>query len=223
MATQGHETIPEVQSGKGARTRERLLDLAQDAIVEKGFQATSIEELVDAAGITKSGFFYHFRDKQDLARQLVERWVAEDDEFWASKERRARALSDDPLHSFLIFLKLFGEAMDALPHVHPGCLVASITYQARSFDPEIKRLSAAGLHEWSARFRAWVHDIAAAYPPRLPIDLDALGDHLNLIADGGIVASRIFEDPMLIGRQVRMFHDLVKALFLPEQGAKEGK
>lgn len=220
MATRQEETVPQVQSGepqtgRGARTRERILDLAQEAIIEKGFQATSIEELVDAAGITKSGFFYHFRDKQDLARQLVERWVAEDDEFWASKERRARELSDDPLHSFLIFLKLFAESMDALPEVHPGCLVAAITYQARSFDPEVKRLSAVGLHEWSARFRAWVHEIAARYPPRVPVDLDALGDHLNVIADGGIVSSRVFEDRALVGRQTRMFHDLVKALFLP--------
>jgi TetR/AcrR family transcriptional regulator, transcriptional repressor for nem operon len=207
------ETAPEVQS-KGARTRDRLLDLAQEAIIEKGFQATSIEELVDAAGITKSGFFYHFRDKQDLARQLVERWVAEDNDFWETKERRARELSDDPLHSFLIFIKLFAESMDALPEVHPGCLVASITYQARSFDPEVKRLSAEGLHDWSARFRAWVHEIAERYPPRVPVDLDALGDHLNIIADGGIVSSRIFEDPKLVGRQARMFHDLVKALFV---------
>ena len=58
---------------KGERTRERIMDLAYQAIVEKGFAATSIEELVEAAGITKSGFFYHFRDKNDLARQLLAR------------------------------------------------------------------------------------------------------------------------------------------------------
>ena len=42
---------------KGEKTRERLMDLAYESIVEKGFAATSIEELVEAAGITKSGFF----------------------------------------------------------------------------------------------------------------------------------------------------------------------
>ena len=55
---------------KGEKTRERILDVAYEAIVQKGFAATSIEELVEAAGITKSGFFYHFRDKNDMARQL---------------------------------------------------------------------------------------------------------------------------------------------------------
>ena len=64
---------------KGERTRERILDVAYQAIVEKGFAATSIEELVEAAGITKSGFFYHFRDKNDMARQLFDRFLAEDE------------------------------------------------------------------------------------------------------------------------------------------------
>jgi hypothetical protein len=127
-------------------------------------------------------------------------------------------LSDDPLQSFLIFIKLFAEAMDDLPAVHPGCLVATITYQARSFDPEVKRLSADGIILWRQRFKAWIEEIAAMYPPRVAIDLEALADHLNVLADGGIVTSRIYEDKLLIGRQARMFHDLVKALFQPLPG-----
>ena len=59
------KTAPAVQSPaarkpKGERTRDRILDLAYDSVIRKGFAATSIEELVEAAGITKSGFFYHF-------------------------------------------------------------------------------------------------------------------------------------------------------------------
>jgi TetR/AcrR family transcriptional repressor of nem operon len=226
MSTQRSETLPEVQSSpeptKGERTRQKLLDLAQESIVEKGFNATSIEELVDAAGITKSGFFYHFRDKTDLSRQLVERWIDDDNATWDAMEKRARELSDDPLQSFLIFIKLFAETMDELPAVHPGCLVAAITYQARAFDPEVKRLSAEGLELWRGRFKAWIKEIAAVYPPRVPIDLEALADHLNVLADGGIVSSRIYEDKLLIGRQARMFHDLVKALFQPLPADRSG-
>jgi AcrR family transcriptional regulator len=50
------------------------------AVLEKGFAATSIEELIAAVGITKSGFFYHFKDKNELAKALTidssvfERW-----------------------------------------------------------------------------------------------------------------------------------------------------
>jgi AcrR family transcriptional regulator len=219
MEMQKGQTVPGVQSGlpqsKGERTRIKLLDLAQESIIEKGFNATSIEELVDAAGITKSGFFYHFRDKQDLARQLVEYWIEDDTATWDGLEQRARELSDDPLQSFLIFIKLFAETMDNLPDVHPGCLVAAITYQARSFDPQVKRLSAEGSLLWRKRFTGWLEEITALYPPRVPIDMQSLADHLGVIADGGIVWSRIYEDKLFVGRQARMFHDLIRALFQP--------
>src|SRR5688500_5095938 len=92
------KTAPEVQSGepsKGERTRERLLDLAYDGMITKGFAATSVEELVDAAGITKSGFFYHFKDKHELARQVLARYRAENDALFDRVEARARELSDD--------------------------------------------------------------------------------------------------------------------------------
>jgi len=91
---------------KGERTRERIMDVAYESIVEKGFAATSVEELVEAVGITKSGFFYHFKDKNDLARQLFERFLAEDEGIVETLANRARELSDDPLQSLLIFLNL---------------------------------------------------------------------------------------------------------------------
>src|SRR6476619_4420532 len=112
---------------KGERTRERLLDVAYDSITQKGFAATSVEELVEAAGITKSGFFYHFRDKNDLARQLFERFLDEDEGIMVTLEARARELSDDPLQIFLIFLNVYAQMMDDMEALHPGCMVATVT------------------------------------------------------------------------------------------------
>jgi AcrR family transcriptional regulator len=51
-------------------TRERLLESAEAAVLAKGFAVTSIEELIAVVGITKNGFFYHFKDKGELARAL---------------------------------------------------------------------------------------------------------------------------------------------------------
>jgi AcrR family transcriptional regulator len=207
----------ESPQSKGERTRLKLLELAQQAIIEKGFNATSIEELVDAAGITKSGFFYHFSDKQDLARQLVQHWIDDDVAMWDALEQRARTLSDDPLQSLLIYIKLFAETMDDLPDVHPGCLSAAITYQTRSFDPEVTRLNQEGIMTWRHRYSRWIEEILALYEPQVPIDPVALADHFAVLADGGIISARIYNDKLLVGRQARLFHDLVKAVFQPSR------
>ncbi|MFW2831721.1 TetR/AcrR family transcriptional regulator [Sphingomonas sp. ID0503] len=217
MGQVAEKTVPQVKSAaepsKGERTRERIMDLAEESILHKGFAATSIEELVEAAGITKSGFFYHFKDKNDLARAIVARFVVRDDAHLDRLTARARALSDDPLQSFLIFIRLFAEMMDDLPGVHPGCLAASITYQDRAFDGEVSRLIRLAAEGWRARFHDWLKEIADVYPPRLPADLEAMADHFNVVADGGIITSRALGDKTILGRQVRLMHDHVKLLF----------
>jgi len=198
---------------KGERTRARILDAAYDAIVHKGFAATSIDELVEAAGITKSGFFYHFKDKNDLARQLLERFLAEDGEILATLERRARALSDDPLRSFLVFLDLYAEVMDEMPALHPGCLVAAITYQDQMFDAAVRAMNLDGLLSLRRRFTDWLSEIAARHPPRPPLDVEALADNLTVTVEGAIILSRVLGDRALLGRQTRLFRDHVKRAF----------
>jgi AcrR family transcriptional regulator len=63
--------MPQTAPPRAGNTRERLLGLAEAAVLEKGFAATSIEELIAGAGITKSGFFYHFKDKSELAKDSL--------------------------------------------------------------------------------------------------------------------------------------------------------
>lgn len=210
------ETTPTVQppEGKGARTRERLLDLAYQAILEKGFAATSIEELVEAAGITKSGFFYHFRDKNDLARQLLERYLAENEQVLDGLEARARELHDDPLHAFLIFLKLYSEMVGDVIARHPGCIVATLTYQDRLFDADVVALNRQGMLAWRARFLRWLEEIARLYPPRAEVSLADLADQMTVVADGSIVMQRALADPGLLERQAVLHRAMVRQLFL---------
>jgi TetR/AcrR family transcriptional regulator, transcriptional repressor for nem operon len=206
------KTAPSVQS-KGARTRERILDLAYMAIIQKGFAATSIEELVAAAGITKSGFFYHFRDKNDLARQILERYQAENDCFQSSLEARARELSDDPLHSFLIFLKLYAEAMvDSVEH-HPGCLVAMITFQDQSFDRTVLQMNVEGLHAWRRRFLSWLEEIAGVYPPKGDVDLIAIADGVFGVTASALTLSKTLKDPQIMAQQLLLYRDQVRLTF----------
>ena len=212
------KTVPAVQlqsaaQSKGERTRERILDVAYEAIVEKGFAATSIEELVEAAGITKSGFFYHFRDKNDLARELFERFLAEDRGIIDTLESRARELSDDPLQSMLIFLNLYAQMMDDMETLHPGCMVASVAYQERMFDVELRRMNVEYLLRMRERFCGWFSEIVAKYPSQLEVDIDALSDHLTTIVEGAIVMSKALKDEALMGRQTRLFRGYVKLLF----------
>lgn len=198
---------------RGSDTRERILDTAEAAVLDKGFAATSIEEVIAAVGITKSGFFYHFRDKGELAKALLVRYIERDNQLFGDLFRRADELNEDPLHGFLVGLKMMAELLSDLPNGHPGCLVAAYCYQDRLFDREIRDLNATAILNWRGRFHERLERIAARYPPRIVVDLDDLADMLSVIADGGIILSKVLKDKEALPRQVLLYRDFVRMVF----------
>jgi TetR/AcrR family transcriptional repressor of nem operon len=199
---------------KGEQTRERILDLTQESVLQKGFAGTSLDEVIAGAGITKSGFFYHFRDKNDLAKALLQRYLDHEDVLFNELFKRADELSDDPLHSFLIFLKLFADMLADLPNGHPGCIVASYVYQDHLFSADVRELNAEGLMTWRRRFSERLTSIAERYPPRIDVNIDTMADSLSAAADGGIILSKCLRDATLLPKQIMLYRSFVKAIFL---------
>jgi AcrR family transcriptional regulator len=202
-----------ITTRRGSDTRERLLELAEAAVLEKGFAATSIDELIAAVGITKGGFFYHFRDKGDLAKALMLRYLERDREILDGIFSRADELNEDPLHGFLVALRLFAEMLAELPDAHPGCLAASFCYQDQLFNREIRDLNRSGVLAWRVRFRERLERIAAVYPPRIDVDLDSLADMVAGLVEGAIILSRILKDRNALPKQILLYRDFIRLGF----------
>jgi TetR/AcrR family transcriptional regulator, transcriptional repressor for nem operon len=200
---------------KGDATRERILEIAEAAVLAKGFGATSIEELIAEAGLTKSGFFYHFKDKNELARGLLLRYEQQNNRLIESVFGRGRELSEDPLQAFLIGLNLFAERVTALQEGHPGCIVATMSYQDRLFDRDVRALVAKITREWSEKFCDMLDDIAKVYPPREPVDLTHVARMVCCMIDGGIILSKALGRPEVLPEQLLMVRNYIKLLFQP--------
>jgi TetR/AcrR family transcriptional regulator, transcriptional repressor for nem operon len=55
-------------------TSDRILDIAEALIVERGFSGFSFQDLADAVGIRKASIYYHFPAKSDLGRAVLARY-----------------------------------------------------------------------------------------------------------------------------------------------------
>jgi AcrR family transcriptional regulator len=198
---------------KGERTREHVLATAESIILQKGYAGTSIEDIISAAGITKGGFFYHFDGKNDLAKGLMLRYLDQDEQFFRSLGDRARTLTEDPLQQLLIFLKLMAEAMADLPGTHPGCLVASFTYESMQFDDEVKALNAEGVMAWRRIFLEQLEAIVEKYPPQIDIPLEDLADMLTGVIEGGIILSKVIDDQDILPNQLMQYRNYIRLVF----------
>jgi TetR/AcrR family transcriptional repressor of nem operon len=198
---------------KGELTRENILGIAEQIILQKGFSGTSIDEIIDAASITKGGFFYHFKGKEDLARHLMLRYQEADDKFFNTLFERADSLSEDPLQQMLIFLKLLAEAMGSLPATHPGCLVASFTYENQQFNDDVKEIICDCMIGWRKLFIEKLSRINENYPMRIETDILELADMLTSVIEGGIIVSKVFNDPDRLVQQILQYRNYIRLLY----------
>ena len=198
---------------KGDQTRDRILSTAESIILQRGYSGTSIEDIIGEAGITKGGFFYHFKGKDDLARNLILRYLAQDEVFFVGLSERAASLTEDPLQRLLIFLKLMAEAMADLPGSHPGCLVASFTYESHQFDDEVRLLNAEGLLSWRRLFTEQMEQVMTRYPMKTERPIEEIADMLTSVIEGGIIMSRCLDDKHILPNQLLQFRNYIRLLF----------
>src|SRR5687767_14984204 len=58
-------------------TKRRLLEVGLATLLERGYNATGIQDLLVATGVPKGSFYHHFASKEDFALQVLDRYVAE--------------------------------------------------------------------------------------------------------------------------------------------------
>lgn len=58
--------------------KQDWLDAALDLLKKSGIEAVRVERLAEKLGVAKSGFYYHFRDREGLLAQLLQHWVSVD-------------------------------------------------------------------------------------------------------------------------------------------------
>lgn len=199
----------------GTATRARILDAAEKLILERGYAGTSVDELIAAAPTTKGGFFHHFASKRELAQALVERYVAVDLELLDDLFARAEEASDDPLDQLVRFVELQEDLVDDLGGEAPGCLYASFCYEQELVDDATRGLIADAMLAWRTRTREKLDEVAGVYPPRVPVDLDALADQGLAVYEGSFVLSRALGEPELLRGQLRHFRTYLELLFRP--------
>jgi AcrR family transcriptional regulator len=66
-----------VNDGKGVGTRTRILAAAEQLFVERGYHATTLQEIADRVGITKPALYYHFDAKAEILASLLDPMTTE--------------------------------------------------------------------------------------------------------------------------------------------------
>lgn len=196
-----------------SETRERLCEVAQRLMVEKGYPATSIDEICALAGVTKGSFFHYFNSKDHLGRELLERYLAT-----RMAEHEALAMEPDPLR------RLYGH-LDAMirragdPANVRGSLLGIFAQELCATNPEIGQRCAEAFRRWADQMAGDLDEAQALYPPRLPVASRSLADHFVAVVEGSLILARVRDEPRIMQQNLRHFRDYVEMLLGPAPDA----
>jgi AcrR family transcriptional regulator len=87
-----------------AETRAALITAARSLFADQGFADTGTPEIVAAAGVTRGALYYHFADKRDLFRAVLE---AEEESLAARINEVSVPLADDPVEALMAGARAF--------------------------------------------------------------------------------------------------------------------
>jgi TetR/AcrR family transcriptional regulator, transcriptional repressor for nem operon len=207
---------------RGEDTKMRILFAARKLVMENGFSATSIDDILKATELTKGAFFHHFKGKADLARELVEWHARQDLEMFERFAREAEAQFDDPLDQANAFLETFEDHVSQSGDQSPGCMYAVYTYESMQFDPSVRDFVADILRQWTSMYVRLFQEVIDRYPPALPVTARQLAETIVSIIEGGLVLQRAYHDDRMTSRQSEQFRNYLALLF-GQSRSKEGK
>lgn len=65
---------------KGERTKKKLLEIAYELFLSKGYEETSVEDILERAQIAKGTYYYYFKSKEQMLEEVIEMMIEQEAE-----------------------------------------------------------------------------------------------------------------------------------------------
>lgn len=173
---------------KGEITREKILEIARELFNAKGFNATTISDLVEATGMQKGSLYFHFSGKDDIAREVLNEATAE---LMAFLDKALGG--DNPGASIDHFFRCALNKHLATGFVG-GCIFGNTALEMSDSDPNFAGTIDKVFDEWTGRVAAAVAGAQERRQIRTDIGSEALAKHIIATIEGGIMMSRLKKD-----------------------------
>ena len=170
---------------KGERTRVKILDEARQLFKQKGFGATTINDLLAASGTTKGNLYFHFSDKQEVGLEVLRR---EQQSFYIFLEQafsgRSAAVGMD---------NFFTKALEKQCEQNfvGGCLFGNMALEASDTSPRFAELVEEVFSEWIGRFEQQIALAQTTRQIRTDIPAGELAEFIVATIEGGIMQTRL--------------------------------
>ncbi len=175
--------------------REKLEENALNAVQVGGLKSISFRTMAEEIGIKSSSVHYHFPDKSDLARTLIERYS---EEFF-------RALKDISNKRWKLRskIKAFIEIFESVAEENKLCLCGMLAAEVEQLDQSNRAL----LSEYFIDTEKWIVQLLNEHPDEIISDISptALARSLLSGLEGALLLDRVVGDRQRLKAQKELY------------------
>jgi len=124
--------------------KEEIVEAAVKVFHQRGFNATGVQDIADAAGVPKGSFYNHFEGKEALGAEALER-------YWQGVLKSLDMLKDDgvpPVERLQSYFRKLND-LGRKTKYRPGCMVGNLSTEMSDQSPLIRERLAAILAQWT--------------------------------------------------------------------------
>jgi TetR/AcrR family transcriptional regulator, transcriptional repressor for nem operon len=171
---------------KGRATRKRIVAATSELVSERGIAATSLDDVIDRAGVSKSQLYHYFEDRAALLRAVVDhntegviQYLGAVDDSW-----KALRLWLDSMVELQVARRACG-----------GCPVGSLVPQLAESDSEARLALAASFMRWEALIGEALRSMQEKGKLDPRADPDELATATLAAIQGGLLLTQTRRDP----------------------------
>jgi TetR/AcrR family transcriptional repressor of nem operon len=194
-----------------ASVREKLIESAVDVFHARGFNGSSVQDIVEAAGVPKGSFYNHFDSKEALAVEVVRAYSALVGAFVV--EAGAADIFSGP-GTPLERIRAYFEAViqqNVSCGVRKGCLLGNFATELAPHSSDIATTVADALGAWSAAVAKALTQAQEAGELSEDADVDALGRYLVDGYEGAATRAKLIGDRAPMDEFIRTTFDYLLA------------
>jgi TetR/AcrR family transcriptional regulator, transcriptional repressor for nem operon len=193
------------------RAKEKLLDASLSLIRERGFAATTVDELCERAGVTKGAFFHHFESKDALGVAAVEHWSRTTGLLFHSAPYHQTPDALGRIRAYLALRKslIRGELAQFT------CVAGTLVQETYASHPRIRAACAESIF---GHAQTLVEDFAAAMKERdvaAAVTPKSLAVHTQCVLQGAFILAKTLADPRIAVESVEHLERYIELLFSP--------
>jgi TetR/AcrR family transcriptional repressor of nem operon len=175
-------------------TRDHLLSTGLKVLHARGFHASGVQDITDAAAVPKGSFYTHFDSKERFGAEVLGR-------YWEHRADRALAILSDESRTPLARLKAyFASKTQVSGPFEKGCMIGNFSAELAGDSRLVRDRLAVVFAAWTQMLAGCIREAQTAQELRAELEPDTIAAFLIDAFEGAVLRTKVDRDDTALRR-----------------------